>query len=232
MVGAPPNVPVNFNERPKRTPDDQARERYAPQDPTQQGRGGRGGGRRWSRWSRRTDASARGTSLGAAGQSAHHAVPARQHAGAATHAAGRRTHSRRHRRAERRGPDLRRHHAAAARRHPPHRRLRPHLPHHRRRHAGDGRVQHLEPVLPAGQDVLRDRRRDPGHRQGGRSRDDGRPPRFVDERDRRDGQRDRLRDHDGGGAHPRWRSAPSRAARSASRSGAAKRKACSAHSHM
>jgi hypothetical protein len=44
MVGPPPVVPVNFNERPKRTPDDQARERYAPQDPTQQGRGGRGGG--------------------------------------------------------------------------------------------------------------------------------------------------------------------------------------------
>jgi hypothetical protein len=49
MVGAPPAVPVNFNERPKRTPDDQVRERYAPQDPTQQGRGGRGGGGRGGR---------------------------------------------------------------------------------------------------------------------------------------------------------------------------------------
>src|SRR5215471_10986530 len=34
MVGAPPLVPVNFNERPKRTPDDQAKARYAPADPT------------------------------------------------------------------------------------------------------------------------------------------------------------------------------------------------------
>jgi hypothetical protein len=46
MVGAPPNVPVNFNERPKRTPDDQARARYQP-DPNvvAAGRGGPGGGR-------------------------------------------------------------------------------------------------------------------------------------------------------------------------------------------
>jgi len=45
MVGAPPVVPVNFDERPKRTPDDQARARYSP-DPNvaQAGRGGRGGG--------------------------------------------------------------------------------------------------------------------------------------------------------------------------------------------
>jgi Predicted aminopeptidases len=38
MIGAPPEVPVNFNERPKRTPDDQVRARYAGG-----GRGGRGG---------------------------------------------------------------------------------------------------------------------------------------------------------------------------------------------
>ncbi|MEP6492314.1 MAG: M20/M25/M40 family metallo-hydrolase [bacterium] len=46
MVGPPPNVPVNFNERPKRTPDDQARDRYQPRDPNAVagGRGGRGGG--------------------------------------------------------------------------------------------------------------------------------------------------------------------------------------------
>ncbi len=46
MVGAPPVVPVNFDERPKRTPDDQARARYS-RDPNvaQTGRGGRGGGR-------------------------------------------------------------------------------------------------------------------------------------------------------------------------------------------
>jgi len=46
IVGAPPVVPVNFDERPKRTPDDQARARYAPRDPNavQAGRGGRGGG--------------------------------------------------------------------------------------------------------------------------------------------------------------------------------------------
>src|SRR4029077_8842665 len=49
MVGPPPAVPVNFNERPKRTPDEQVRERYGPQDPTQQGRGGRGGGGRGGR---------------------------------------------------------------------------------------------------------------------------------------------------------------------------------------
>jgi carboxypeptidase Q len=49
MVGAPPNVPVNFNERPKRTPDDQVRARYGPPDPNAAGRGGRGGGGRGGR---------------------------------------------------------------------------------------------------------------------------------------------------------------------------------------
>ncbi|MEO7362486.1 MAG: M20/M25/M40 family metallo-hydrolase [Gemmatimonadaceae bacterium] len=46
MVGVPPLVPVNFNERPKRTPDDQAKARYQPQDPAAAGggRGGRGAG--------------------------------------------------------------------------------------------------------------------------------------------------------------------------------------------
>src|SRR4029078_7544794 len=45
MVGAPPNVPVNFNERPKRTPDDQAKARYQPDPNAPEGvRGGRGGG--------------------------------------------------------------------------------------------------------------------------------------------------------------------------------------------
>jgi len=45
MIGAPPSVPVNFNERPKRTPDEQAKARYQP-DPNapNDGRGGRGGG--------------------------------------------------------------------------------------------------------------------------------------------------------------------------------------------
>src|SRR4051812_15099701 len=43
MVGAPPSVPVNFNERSKRTPDDQVRARYGPPDPNAAGRGGRGG---------------------------------------------------------------------------------------------------------------------------------------------------------------------------------------------
>jgi hypothetical protein len=45
MVGPPPNVPVNFNERPKRTADSVARAQYAPRDPNAQnaGRGGRGG---------------------------------------------------------------------------------------------------------------------------------------------------------------------------------------------
>ncbi len=44
MVGLPPEVPVNFNERPKRTPDDQVRARYGPPDPNAAGRGGRGAG--------------------------------------------------------------------------------------------------------------------------------------------------------------------------------------------
>ncbi len=46
MVGAPPSVPVNFNERPKRTPDEQAKARYGPSDPNAPAgaRGGRGGG--------------------------------------------------------------------------------------------------------------------------------------------------------------------------------------------
>jgi hypothetical protein len=42
MVGLPPDVPVNFNERPKRTPDEDVRARYAAGGG---GRGGRGGGR-------------------------------------------------------------------------------------------------------------------------------------------------------------------------------------------
>jgi hypothetical protein len=44
MVGPPPLAPVNFNERPKRTPDDQVKARYQPQDANAAGRGGRGGG--------------------------------------------------------------------------------------------------------------------------------------------------------------------------------------------
>jgi hypothetical protein len=43
MVGPPPSVPVNFNERPKRTPDEDARARYQ-EPPGAGGRGGRGGG--------------------------------------------------------------------------------------------------------------------------------------------------------------------------------------------
>jgi carboxypeptidase Q len=49
MVGLPPDVPVNFNERAKRTPDDQVRARYGPPDPNATGRGGRGGGGRGGR---------------------------------------------------------------------------------------------------------------------------------------------------------------------------------------
>src|SRR6185437_884630 len=47
LVGRPADVPVNFNERPKRTPDEQVRERYAPRDPNAPApeRGGRGGRR-------------------------------------------------------------------------------------------------------------------------------------------------------------------------------------------
>ncbi|MEO8000076.1 MAG: hypothetical protein ABI852_21675, partial [Gemmatimonadaceae bacterium] len=45
MVGVPPLAPVNFNERAKRTPDDQAKARYQPQDANAAGgRGGRGAG--------------------------------------------------------------------------------------------------------------------------------------------------------------------------------------------
>ncbi len=43
MVGRPATVPVNFNERAKRTPDDDVRARYAPRDSSDAGRGGRGG---------------------------------------------------------------------------------------------------------------------------------------------------------------------------------------------
>jgi carboxypeptidase Q len=43
MIGAPPSVPVNFAERPKRTPDDQARARYGS-DTSAAARAGRGGG--------------------------------------------------------------------------------------------------------------------------------------------------------------------------------------------
>jgi len=47
MIGAPPEVPVNFNEAVKRTPDDQVRARYGPRDPNAAnqfgGRGRRGG---------------------------------------------------------------------------------------------------------------------------------------------------------------------------------------------
>lgn len=47
LVGRPADVPVNFNERPRRTPDDQVRARYEPRDPNAPapGRGGRGGRR-------------------------------------------------------------------------------------------------------------------------------------------------------------------------------------------
>jgi hypothetical protein len=43
MVGAPPNVPVNFNEPVKRIPDEQVKARFVPVDPSGGGRGGRGG---------------------------------------------------------------------------------------------------------------------------------------------------------------------------------------------
>ncbi|HET7632464.1 MAG TPA: M20/M25/M40 family metallo-hydrolase [Gemmatimonadaceae bacterium] len=45
MVGKPAEVPVNFNPRPLRTPDDQVKARYAPRDPNAPARGGRGFGR-------------------------------------------------------------------------------------------------------------------------------------------------------------------------------------------
>ena len=45
MVGLPPEVPVNFNERAKRTPDDDVKARYGP-DGGRGGRGGAGGGGR------------------------------------------------------------------------------------------------------------------------------------------------------------------------------------------
>jgi hypothetical protein len=45
MVGLPPDVPVNFNERAKRTPDDDVKARYSP-DGGRGGRGGFGGGGR------------------------------------------------------------------------------------------------------------------------------------------------------------------------------------------
>jgi hypothetical protein len=44
MIGPPVPVVVNFNEAQKRTPDDQAKARYAPPDPNAPARGGRGGG--------------------------------------------------------------------------------------------------------------------------------------------------------------------------------------------
>ena len=142
--------------------------------------------------------------------------------------AGRRPHSRRHRRAERRGPDLRRQASQISPgvilRNDDYGRI---SRHHRGRHAGVGRVQRAESVLPRGLDVVRDRRRDSRHRQGRRSRDARRPSRFVDERDGRHRQRDRLRDHDRGRAHSASPSARSRAARFASRCGAAKKRGSS-----
>ena len=52
MVGLPPEVPVNFNERAKRTPDEDVKARYGPRDPNDAGRGGRGGGGRGGRGGR------------------------------------------------------------------------------------------------------------------------------------------------------------------------------------
>ena len=46
MVGPPPAAPVNFNDRPKRTPDDQAKARYQPDPNAVAGAGGRGAGGR------------------------------------------------------------------------------------------------------------------------------------------------------------------------------------------
>ena len=59
------------------------------------------------------------------------------------------------------------------------RRLRPHRAHPRRRHAGRARVQHRQPRYPGRRDVLQRGRRDPRHRQEGRSGDARRPPRLV-----------------------------------------------------
>ena len=82
-------------------------------------------------------------------------------------------------------------------------------------------------VYPEGHDRVQHDRRDSRNGQEGRGRDARRPPRFVAFRDRRDRQRDRLRDDDGGGADPRGARRPSRAGRSASRCGAGKRRGCS-----
>ena len=78
--------------------------------------------------------------------------------------------------------------------------LRPHRPHPRRRHAGGARVHDREHGLSGRADGLQRDRRDSRHRQEGRGRHARRPPRLVALRDRRDRQRDRVRDDDGGGA--------------------------------
>ena len=57
-------------------------------------------------------------------------------------------------------------------------------------------------VYPEGRDGVQRDRGDRRHRQEGRGRDARRAPRFVAVGDRRDRQRDRLRDDDGGRAHP------------------------------
>ena len=67
----------------------------------------------------------------------------------------------------------------------------------------------------------------PGTRQERRSRDARRPSRLVALGDRRHRQRDRLRGDDGSGADPAGDRRASRAARFASRCGAAKNRACS-----
>ena len=221
LVGPPRAVPVNITPAcqaaaPTRT----SRRRYDPNSPNYgRGRGGqRGGGR---------------------GQQAAKpgAIPARE--------LGRRVdeflvESGRARPDERRRPRARpdhrvqqqhvRHHQGGPDRRGAQRGLRPHRAHPGRRHAGRARVQHREQGVSGRADRLQHDRGDSGERQGGRSRDARRAPRFLALGHGRHGQRDRLRDHDGSGAHPEDARRRSRAGRSASRSGAERKKGCSARS--
>ena len=91
--------------------------------------------------------------------------------------------------------------------------------------AGDDGGRSPERVLRQGPSRLQRRRRDSRHRQEGRGRDAGRPHRLVEPRHRRRRQCGRRGGVDGGGAHPESDRRPARGARSASCSGAPRKRA-------
>jgi len=197
LVGRHTLVPVNLNPPPKRRPDDQVRQQYDPDNPNagQFGRGGRGGDQTpappmtANEINRRVD-----EFLVANGAKLRVNDAAREHGQII--AFSNRTY------------DLAKAVPTVVMRNEDYGRIS--------RILADGTPVELEfnivnKVYPDGRTAYNTIAEIPVHRQEGRSRDAGRPPRFVAFRDRSDRQRRRLCDDDGGGAHSegdRRRAAP------------------------